>query len=199
MRKQIKFVIGASVGLVWLALATTASAQSLQRPVNAPSTPERSLGDLASQANPGRNVADGTTHVYTNADLKLRPAPVLPTTPSFPEIAPARGILEHPGAPEIEFEFESMPQGVPMWDLTPGGLFAPIPGQGQRQRRGRQPRPGDDLHNRFGIFDPNFGLRSGALGAPMGSGRDLFTVGRGGRSGKGFSGHGGGQGSGKKQ
>jgi hypothetical protein len=102
--------------------------------VNAPPEPEISLGELARQVNP--SAATGTARVYTNADLKVRPAPVAPITPPFPEVAPSRGILEHPGVPEVAPAVETMPEiyygGVPYWDGFVG--FSPLDGFKNRRQ-----------------------------------------------------------------
>lgn len=134
------FAIG---GLVTFGLST-ASAQGLKRPVNAPPEAEISLGELARQVNPGAST--GTTRVYTNADLRVRPAPVAPVTPPFPEIAPSRGILEHPGLPEVEPTTQQMPEmylgGVPYWD----GFFGFDGFNFDRSKRRRQvPTPATHL------------------------------------------------------
>jgi hypothetical protein len=188
MRLQICIIVAVGVAALGApALAASDPQPNLKRPVDAPVVPEISLGELATQVNPERSAAN-QKHVYTNADLKLRPAPVPPTTPPFPEIAPARGILEHAGEPDVDrFQFEPVPQGIPLWDFTTGVGFL-TPGIG-RQRTRPTRRPFDDPFNRLGLFNPGFGLRSGSLPAPIGSGPDLFTVGRGGRSFGGFSTH----------
>jgi hypothetical protein len=196
MPTSIKNVIGTivstSLGFALTTIASTSHAQSLQRPVNAPANQEVSLGDLARQANPGRDVVGN--RVYTNADLKLRPAPVVVNTPAFPEIAPARGILEHPGVPEVQPDLAPA-QGVPLWDFLPGDFYVPFP-SGRSNRQGRFLKPGEGLHDRFGIFTPGFGLRSTALGPPLNARFDQFAL-KGSPKGGGKS-HSGGKGGGKK-
>jgi hypothetical protein len=118
MRTKITiFAIGLLLAIGFSGLASPGYAQTLQRPVNAPPTTTISLAELAAQVNPGRAGAAGRT--YTNADLTMRPAPVAPVMPPFPEIAAPTGILEHPGVPPIEREPAPGIQqygGIPLWD-----------------------------------------------------------------------------------
>jgi uncharacterized membrane protein YgcG len=139
MRTHIRIItIGGFFTAGAWGLVSPSYAQSLERPVNAPPTPSISLAELAQQVNPGRDVA-GATRIYTNADLKVRPAPAVPVTPPFPEIAPPTGILEHPGVPQVQpMELETAPEqyGVPYWDGYGGFGFSPAPPwfTGNRQR-----------------------------------------------------------------
>jgi hypothetical protein len=118
MRTKITiFAIGLLLAIGLSGLASPGYAQTLQRPVNAPPTTTISLAELAAQVNPGRAGQAGRT--YTNADLTVRPAPVAPVTPPFPDIAAPTGILEHPGVPPIEREPAQEIQqygGIPLWD-----------------------------------------------------------------------------------
>src|SRR5262245_45375449 len=88
---RIQITIFAMSGLLTCGLST-AGAQGLKVQVNVQPQAEVSLGDLARQVNP--SASTGPTRVYTNADLRMRPAPVAPVMPPFPEVAPSRGILE---------------------------------------------------------------------------------------------------------
>ncbi len=148
MRTHIRFISSAGfVVVASFAIAGASQAQSLQRPVDASPTPELSLGALAAQLNPALASSSGATRVYTNADLKMRPAPVAPVTPPFPEIAAPTGILEH-WADDLEIEPNNpapSPEqyGVPIWD---GGFFpfsssGPTFGGSRRQNKNYQHAP----------------------------------------------------------
>jgi hypothetical protein len=117
MRTHTRIVVFGGFFTVSMGLASPGSAQTLQRPVNAPPATTISLAELAVQVNSGRAGEAGRS--YTNADLTVRPAPVAPVTPPFPEIAAPTGILEHPGVPPIERapsqEIEQY-GGIPLWD-----------------------------------------------------------------------------------
>jgi hypothetical protein len=202
MRKTITiFVIGGFLAV------STASAQGLKRPVDAAPEPEISLADLASHVNPALAAGSAATRVYTNADLKVRPAPVPPVTPPFPEIAAPTGVLEHPGVPEIQPMLEPGPQqyGIPLWDGGFGAYGYSSPGQpfwGSRRGGFMTPgalpfksfqRPGTTL---FGI-DSRFSRPSTPsdvlLGPPVNRGLppSRSFVGRGGPSGSHSGGRGG--------
>ncbi len=140
------FIVAGALGLVSLG-----HAQGLQRPVNAEPTPAISLGDLAKQLSPGRDAA-GTTRTYTNADLQIRPAPVAPVMPPFPEIAAPTGVLEHPGVPQVApMQMETGPEqyGVPYWDGVWG--FGPADSwfNGRRQQAQRPGRVQFGISGRF--------------------------------------------------
>lgn len=81
------------------------------------------LADIANQVGAHMDTAPQSVRVYTNADLKMRPAPVPSVTPPFPAIAPPSGILEHGADPDIvRYEPAPMPEpyGVPLWGIQMG-------------------------------------------------------------------------------
>ena len=187
MRKPITVIaVGGFVALALLGIST-AHAQTLKRPVDAPIEPEVSLAELAKQINPSASAAIGARRVFTNADLKLRPAPVAPITPPFPEIAPPTFILENrsePDVPEIKPEPEPTQYGVPIWDYGygPWGFTSPgWSGKGPRRpgffnQRGPAPfqpfqRPDMVMFSGNGDFSRPSTPSSRVMGTRFGQGR----------------------------
>ena len=140
MRTHIRIMtVSGFITAAILGIVSPSDAQGLERPVNATLTPAISLGDLAKQVNPSRAVAGPRT--YTNADLQVRPAPVAPVMPPFPEIAAPTGILEHPGVPQVApMQTETGPEqyGVPYWDGM-WGFGAVDPGFNGRRQQFQRP------------------------------------------------------------
>jgi hypothetical protein len=187
MRKPITVIaVGGFVALALLGIST-AHAQTLKRPVDAPTEPEVSLAELAKQINPSASASIGARRVFTNADLKLRPAPVAPITPPFPEIAPPTFILENwsePDVPAIKPEPEPTQYGVPIWDYGygPWGFTSPgWSGKGPRRPgffnlRGPAPfqpfqRPDMVMFSANGDFSRPSTPSSRVMGTRFGQGR----------------------------
>jgi hypothetical protein len=187
MRKHITlFKIAGLVVVGCFAVSRPSEAQSLQRPVDAAPTPELSLAALAAQLNPGLASSSGSTRFYTNADLKMRPAPVAPVTPPFPEIAPPTFILENRSEPDVPESTEPEPAqyGVPIWDYGygPWGFTSPgWSGRGPRRpgffnQRGPAPfqpfqRPDMVMFSGNGDFSRPSTPSSRVMGTRFGQGR----------------------------
>ena len=178
----------------FLTMVSASEAQSLRRPVDSAPTPELSLAALAAQLNPGLAASGGATRVYTNADLKMRPAPVAPITPPFPEIAEPSGILEHSADLEVQPQEPDMmmPEqyGVPIWD---GGIF-PFFSSGQRGSRPHQGRNFQNAPDPFRAFrrpDVVHFSGNGDFSKPATPSAGIRSGGTRGRSGGHNSGHGG--------